>query len=57
MERFQDWPLVLLNGFSLSTRHGMRVQMEDKLLLRIRAVGATLQVDFPATAADAFLSL
>lgn len=53
----QDRPLALQNGFSLPTRYSTCAQMGDKLLLRIRAVGVTLQVDFAATAADAFLSL
>jgi len=43
--------------FLLPTRHSMCVQRKDKLLLRIRAARVTLQVDFAATAAGAFLSL
>lgn len=54
---FQDQPLALQNGFSLPPRYSTCAQMQDKLLLRIRVVGVTLQVDFAATAADAFLSL
>lgn len=54
---FQAHPLALQNGFALPSRHSVCAQMKDKLLLRIRAVRVTLQVDFAATAADAFLSL
>lgn len=38
-------------------RYSVCAQMDDKLSLRIRAVGVTLQVDFAAIAPDAFLSL